>query len=96
MIFHDKIIKDSGSLQVTKMDVRNQLKSYIYISKRAIDMNKTALKSNIGIIVAIGSIWGLTEFAFGLGLQKCATLIVGFILLVDHHTGQNHLKKRLS
>lgn len=59
-------------------------------------MNKTALKSNIGIIVAIGSIWGLTEFAFGLGLQKCATLIVGFILLVDHHTGQNHLKKRLS
>ena len=29
-------------------------------------MNKTALKSNIGIIVAIGSIWGLTEFAFGL------------------------------
>ena len=73
-------------------------------------MNKTALKSNIGIIVAIGSIWGLTEFGFGLGLQICATLMVGFILLVgkvlvtccccllpvDHHTGQNHLKKRLS
>ena len=44
-------------------------------------MNKTALISNIGIIVAIGSIWGLTEFAFGLGPQKCATLMVGFILL---------------
>jgi len=43
-------------------------------------MNKTALKSNIGIIVAIGSIWGLTEFAFGLGLQKCATLMTGAIL----------------
>ena len=73
-------------------------------------MNKTALKSNIGIIVAIGSIWGLTEFAFGLGLQKCAILMVGFILFVgkvsvtscccllpvDHYTGQNHLKKRLN
>ena len=45
-------------------------------------MNKTAFRSNICIIVAIGSIWGLTEFAFGLGLQICATLMVGFILLV--------------
>ena len=43
-------------------------------------MNINALKSNIGIIMAIGSIWGLTEFAFGLGLQKCATLATGAIL----------------
>ncbi|MEN8230331.1 MAG: hypothetical protein ABFS38_19370, partial [Bacteroidota bacterium] len=43
-------------------------------------MNKNALKSNLGIIMAIGSIWGLTEFAFGLGLQKCATLYTGAVL----------------
>ena len=43
-------------------------------------MNKIALKSNLGLIMAIGSIWGLTEFAFGLGLQKCATLYTGAVL----------------
>ena len=43
-------------------------------------MNRNAIKSNLGIIMAIGSVWGLTEFAFGLGLQKCATLYTGAIL----------------
>lgn len=43
-------------------------------------MNRNVIKSNLGIIVAIGSVWGLTEFAFGLGLQKCATLYTGAIL----------------
>ena len=43
-------------------------------------MNRKAVKSNLGIIVAIGSVWGLTEFAFGMGLQKCATLYTGAIL----------------
>jgi hypothetical protein len=43
-------------------------------------MNKNAIKSNLGIIIAIGSVWGFTEFAFGLGLQKCATLYTGAIL----------------
>lgn len=43
-------------------------------------MDKKGIKSNLGIIVATGSIWGLTEFAFGLGLQKCATLITGAVL----------------
>ena len=43
-------------------------------------MEKNLIKSNLGIILAAGSIWGLTEFAFGLGLQKCAVLYTGAIL----------------
>jgi len=43
-------------------------------------MTTSAVKSNLGIIVAVGSVWGLTEFAAGIGLQKCATLFTGAIL----------------
>ena len=43
-------------------------------------MTTSTVKSNLGIIVAIGSVWGLTEFAAGMGLQKCATLLTGAIL----------------
>jgi len=43
-------------------------------------MTTSAIKSNLGIIVAVGSVWGLTEFAAGMGLQKCAALLTGAIL----------------
>jgi hypothetical protein len=43
-------------------------------------MNKNILTHNLGIILAVGSVWGLTEFLFGLGLQKCAALYTGAIL----------------
>jgi len=43
-------------------------------------MKNSALRNNLGLIMAIGSVWGLTEFAFGMGLQKCATLYTGAIL----------------
>lgn len=43
-------------------------------------MTTSAVKKNLGIIVAVGSVWGLTEFAAGMGLQKCATLFTGAIL----------------
>ena len=43
-------------------------------------MKTPAVRNNLGLIVAIGSVWGLTEFAFGMGLQKCATLYTGAIL----------------
>jgi hypothetical protein len=43
-------------------------------------MKNQALRNNLGLVVAIGSIWGLTEFAFGMGFQKCATLYTGAIL----------------
>ena len=54
--------------------------SYIYILNFSTDMNNPAIKNNLGIILAVGSVWGLTEFAFGMGLQKCATLYTGAIL----------------
>lgn len=43
-------------------------------------MKNRALKNKLALVVAIGSLWGLTEFAFGMGLQKCATLYTGAIL----------------
>jgi len=43
-------------------------------------MTTSALKSNLGIILAVGSVWGLTEFVAGMGLQKCASLYTGAIL----------------
>ncbi len=43
-------------------------------------MTTSSIKSNMGIIVATGSVWGLTEFAAGMGLQQCAALYTGAIL----------------
>lgn len=43
-------------------------------------MTTSTVKKNLGIIVAVGSVWGLTEFAAGMGLQKCAALFTGAIL----------------
>jgi len=37
-------------------------------------MTTSTVKKNLGIIVAVRSVWGLTEFADGMGLQKCAAL----------------------
>lgn len=44
------------------------------------NMKNPAVRNSLGLILAIGSVWGLTEFAFGMGLQKCATLYTGAIL----------------
>ena len=43
-------------------------------------MERKSIFSSFGIILAIGSIWGLAEFGAGMGLQKCATLITGAVL----------------
>jgi hypothetical protein len=43
-------------------------------------MKNLALRNHLGLILAVGSVWGLTEFAFGMGLQKCATMYTGAIL----------------
>lgn len=52
---------------------------YIY-EKNNCHMDKNLIRSHLGIILAAGSVWGLTEFAFGLGLQKCGVLFSGAIL----------------
>ena len=43
-------------------------------------MKREKITSNLGIILTVGSIWGLVEFGAGMGLQKCATLITGAVL----------------
>lgn len=43
-------------------------------------MKRTKIFPGFGIILAIGSVWGLVEFGAGLGLQKCAALMTGAIL----------------
>ncbi|RPI46054.1 MAG: hypothetical protein EHM46_01035 [Bacteroidetes bacterium] len=43
-------------------------------------MKKIRINPHLAIILATGSVWGMTEFLFGLGLQKCATLYTGAIL----------------
>jgi hypothetical protein len=43
-------------------------------------MKRQNIHSGFGIILAVGSAWGLVEFGAGLGLQKCATLMTGAIL----------------
>jgi hypothetical protein len=43
-------------------------------------MNKTNSKSHLGMIIILGSLWGLTEAVLGLGLKSCATLVSGSIM----------------
>jgi hypothetical protein len=43
-------------------------------------MKRNGIFTRFGVILAAGSIWGLVEFAAGLGLQKCAALYTGAIL----------------
>jgi hypothetical protein len=48
--------------------------------KLTINMKNKLVKPHLALIIATGSVWGMTEFLFGLGLQKCATLYTGAIL----------------
>lgn len=43
-------------------------------------MDKTNLKSPLGIAIMLGSIWGLAEVALGLGLRSCAALVSGSLM----------------
>lgn len=43
-------------------------------------MNRKNLFSNMGVILAMGSIWGLSEVIMGLWLHKCAHLFSGAIM----------------
>jgi len=43
-------------------------------------MNKTNLKSHLGIGIMLGSIWGFAEVALGLGLRSCAALVSGSLM----------------
>jgi hypothetical protein len=43
-------------------------------------MDKTNLKSHLGIAIILGSIWGFAEVALGLGLRSCAALVSGSLM----------------
>lgn len=47
MIIHDRQIKDSDGIQVTKFGMWSQYISYIYIPKTIIDMNNKTLKPHL-------------------------------------------------
>jgi hypothetical protein len=43
-------------------------------------MNKKTFKSHMDVILAMGSIWGLSEVILGMWLQKCASVYSGAIM----------------
>ena len=43
-------------------------------------MEKQSIRSNLAVLIAIGAAWGLTEFAAGMGLARCAANFTGAIL----------------
>jgi len=43
-------------------------------------MNKSDPRSYLGMVVVLGSVWGLSEAALGMGLRSCAAFISGSIM----------------
>jgi hypothetical protein len=43
-------------------------------------MTESSSKHSIGIPIALGSVWGLSEAALGMGLRSCAALVSGSIM----------------
>lgn len=43
-------------------------------------MDRNIPKSYLGMIVALGAVWGLSETALGIGLRKCASLMSGSLM----------------
>lgn len=43
-------------------------------------MNNHMTKSQLGIIIMLGAVWGVSEAALGMGLRSCASFISGSIM----------------
>ncbi len=43
-------------------------------------MNKDVPKSYMGMVIVLGSVWGLSEAALGMGLRSCAALVSGSLM----------------
>jgi hypothetical protein len=43
-------------------------------------MNLSFKKSELGVILILGSVWGFSEAALGMGLRSCASLVSGSIM----------------
>ena len=43
-------------------------------------MDKSAVKSYLPMVVVLGSVWGLSEAALGMGLRSCAAFVSGAVM----------------
>jgi hypothetical protein len=43
-------------------------------------MTESSARHSIGILIALGSVWGLSEAALGMGLRSCASMVSGSIM----------------
>lgn len=43
-------------------------------------MQKDSLKANLGMIIILGSVWGFSEAALGMGLRRCAASVSGSLM----------------
>ena len=43
-------------------------------------MNNSIPKSYLGLVIVLGSVWGLSEAALGMGLRNCAAFVSGSIM----------------
>ncbi|MDH4220789.1 MAG: hypothetical protein OEW23_18685, partial [Candidatus Aminicenantes bacterium] len=43
-------------------------------------MNESTPKSYLGMVIVLGSVWGLAEAALGMGLRSCAAFVSGSIM----------------
>jgi len=43
-------------------------------------MIESAPKSYLGMVIVLGSVWGLSEAALGMGLRSCAAFVSGSIM----------------
>jgi hypothetical protein len=44
------------------------------------NMDKSASKSFLGLTIALGAVWGLSEAALGMGLRSCAAMVSGALM----------------
>jgi hypothetical protein len=43
-------------------------------------MDKSTAKSYLGLTIALGAVWGLSEAALGMGLRSCAAMVSGAVM----------------
>lgn len=55
-------------------------KTNFNIKKKEGSLQKNSLKANIGIIIILGSLWGFSEAALGMGLRRCAASVSGSLM----------------
>jgi hypothetical protein len=63
-----------------KIIIHNNIVKCLFFYIKEESMKKDIPISHMGIILILGSVWGLSEAALGFGIQKCAALLSGSIM----------------